>query len=84
MKAILCSLDENNGYLEANVIIDTPEGFMYQYINTLLIEDDMKGTLLKALQSLKNQDNIPANNVYNAEALAWYKNSKYVYPCVLN
>ena len=49
MKAILCSLDENNGYLEANVIIDTPEGLMYQYIQTLLIEDDMKKTLLNAL-----------------------------------
>ena len=84
MKAILCSWDENNGYLVANVIINTPKGLVYQYIQTLLVEDDMLSTLLKALQSLKNQDNIPVNNVYNAQELAWYEKSKYVYPCVLN
>ena len=84
MKAILCSWDENNGYLVANVIINTPKGVMYQCIDTPLVEDDMKGTLLKALQSLKNQDSVPANDVYNAQELDWYKNSKYVYPCVLN
>ena len=87
MKAILCSWDVINGYLQANVIINTPSGWVYQYIDTFVGEDDidvMLTGLKEALQSLKNQDNISANDVYNAHELAWYNNSKYVYPCVLN
>ena len=84
MKAILCSWDENSGYLVANIIINTPKGVMYQHIQTLLVEDDMKNTLLKALQGLKGEDSTPAGEVYTTAELEWYKNSKYVYPCVLN